>query len=64
MPKANFFIFTLTLKATYLYDMKQKLRLTDKAKCNLGSQTHKAKIQFIYDFIEPHETNALKNDLS
>ena len=59
-------MFTLTLKVTYLYDMKQKLRLTDKAKCNLDSQTHKAKIQFIHNLIEPPETNAcaLKNDLN
>lgn len=40
--------------------MKQKLRLTDKVKCNLGSQTHKAKMRFIYNLSEPLETQAFE----
>lgn len=40
--------------------MKQKLRLTDKVKCNLGSQTHKAKMRFIYNLREPLETQAFE----
>lgn len=40
--------------------MKQKLRLTDKVKCNLGSQIHKAKMQFIYNLSEALETQAFE----
>ena len=59
-----FYIYIDTKGDILIYDTRLKLRLTDKAKCNHGSQTHETKVKLIYNFIEPHETNALKNDLN